>query len=458
MRVRMGMAMALLLTVLGSVALAQPTVQQLVDRIEALEANVRIQRRTIKSLEGRSSNMDMSEALDKKIAALRDEMRAEMAAAGGGGPLDFRVYWKNGIRMDSADKSVKLKIGGRLMYDMAMFCDGSQDPSDGAEVRRARIYFSGTLGKHCGFKLQFDFAGGDATLKDAYVQFKKVLGLDSITVGHFNQPFTFEEPSSSKYLTFMERALPIEAFSHGRDYGIKLAKTLADKKLLIELGVFGKAGDYGDWSHENDNYNYAVRLVGVPFYADKGKKLLHLGASWTCEVNNGDARFRSRPEAHLSGRLVDTGSFAAEHTMRWGLEVLAIYNSLSFQAEYIGVSVDTPSGQTANFCGFYAYASWFITSEHRRYKLGAGTTSRVKVLNPFCNGKGTGAWEIAARYSSVDLNDADAGISGGRLSDITVGVNWYLNDNMRIMLNYVCASEDDTENTHILQWRAQVDF
>ena len=68
-----------------------------------------------------------------------------------------------------------------------------------------------------------------------------------------------------------------------------------------------------------------------------------------------------------------------------------------------------------------------------------------------------GALELAARYSSMDLSEANGGI----LNDITLGLNWYLNPSTRIMFNYVMGvadvnSEDINENT--LQMRMQIDF
>lgn len=466
MRVRTGLAAAgLLVLLLGAAASAQPTTAELLQRIQDLETHVRIQRGNIQRLEGQASNQNLAAQFQQKLDALRDELQAEIAAASaadgaGGGPLDFRVYWGNGLRLDSRDGSVKLKLGGRLMYDMALFCQGDLDENDGAEVRRARLYASGAVGKHTEFKLQFDFAGGDAGLKDAYLKFKNVLGLDAITVGHFNEPFTMEEPMSSKYIPFMERSLPVEAFSFGRNWGLMAEKTLADKRLLLQAGVFGSADDYGEWNHADDAYNYALKAVYVPVYEDKGKKLLHLGASWGCEVTHGSSRFRTRPEAHLADRLVDTHSFDSEHSVRWGAEVAAVLDSFWFQGEYIAVIADAPpGGDDADFCGFYAGAGYFLTGEHRGYKLGSGNFDRVKVLRPFSNGQGPGAWELAARYSYVDLTDGSAGILGGRLSDVTVGVNWYPNNNMRVMLNYVCATDHADEQTnHILQWRLQVDF
>jgi len=127
----------------------------------------------------------------------------------------------------------------------------------------------------------------------------------------------------------------------------------------------------------------------------------------------------------------------------------------SLQGEYIHSAVDSEQAGDPDFSGFYAYASYFLTGEHRPYKNTAGKFSRVKPKKNFGAG-GPGAWELAARYSHLDLNDED--IEGGELDDITVGLNWYLNPNTRIMWNYVHTDLDGVGDADAFQMRAQVDF
>jgi phosphate-selective porin OprO/OprP len=433
-----------------------PAADPLRARLTALEAEVRAQRQRIGELESRLSGEAMAAAFQEKLDALRNELKAEMAAAGAArGDLDFRVYWSDGLRLETRDKSVKLKIGGRLMYDVAFFDDTGM--TDSAEVRRGRLYFAGTMGKHCEFKMQFDFVGGDADLKDAYLRFRNIPVVGNITLGHFDEPFGLEQCTSTKYITFMERALPFEAFSPCSNWGVKLHNTALDGRVTWQVGLFADTDDYGTWTGE-DRYALTGHLTGLPVYEDEGRRLVHVGFSYSYRAVGGAVRYRSRPEAHLAPRLVDTGSIAADNASLFGGEAAVVLGSFSFQAEYMGAIAGTGERNLC-FSGFYTQASYLLTGEHRPYSKPSGSFGRVKPLRPFCNGEGPGAWEVAARYSYVDLNDG--GVGGGRLRDYTLGINWYLNNNVRLMWNYVCAQVARSgldETAHILQMRVQVDF
>ena len=96
----------------------------------------------------------------------------------------------------------------------------------------------------------------------------------------------------------------------------------------------------------------------------------------------------------------------------------------------------------------------------RPYRRSTAVFDRVIPHNNFNpTDGGWGAWELAVRYSQVDLNDE--GLEGGRLDDITVGVNWYVHPNAKIQLNYVYAmvDRDGFDGTaHIVQGRFALDF
>ena len=99
------------------------------------------------------------------------------------------------------------------------------------------------------------------------------------------------------------------------------------------------------------------------------------------------------------------------------------------------------------------------SGEHREYSRSRGAFARVRPNKNFLGEeRGLGAWELAARYSHLDLEDA--GINGGELDDFSIGANWYLNPNTRVMLNWVFADADDRYDGegNILQMRFEIYF
>ncbi len=378
----------------------------------------------------------------------------------GTGPADFRVYWKEGLNLVTLDENFKLKIGGRLQTDWLFSSEDDAiksdigEQEDGVEVRRARLYFSGLIYDNVEYKLQLDFAEGDADLKDAYLGLTD-FPLGKLRMGHFKEPFSLEELTSSKYITFLERALP-NIFAPGRNTGFMLHNTCPDERMTTALGVFRDTDDYGE-DVDDGGYNITGRITALPIYEDKGAQLLHLGAAYSYRNPDDSIQYRQRPEAHLTDRFVDTGSFAGDQVDLVGLEAAWVNGPLSLQGEYMMADVDRlGGGSDVEFDGYYVQASYFLTCEHRSYKTSEGAFGRVKPKKNYSAAGGSGAWEVKARYSGLDLSDRD--ITGGELDNISAGLNWYLNPNTRIMWDYVHADKDNVGEADMLMMRLQFDF
>lgn len=227
-------------------------------------------------------------------------------------------------------------------------------------------------------------------------------------------------------------------------------------------GVFRQTDSFGDGVGGRD-YNVTARVTALPWYQDKGRKLLHFGLGYTHQnYEDDEIRFRARPESHLAPRLVDTGTFGAEYGDLIGTEAALVYGPFSLQAEYVHALMQGRGWRIGDphFWAASVQASYFLTGEHRPYKTSTGTFDRVRPLRNFTwrrgDDNGPGAWELAARYSHLRLNDA--GVDGGRLRDFSLGLNWYLNPNMRTMWNYVFADPTEGGNVDIFQWRFQIAF
>ena len=206
--------------------------------------------------------------------------------------------------------------------------------------------------------------------------------------------------------------------------------------------------------------NSATRLTGLPWYENKGEKLLHLGAAY-CQRNPPDENktsfsYSSDSEVNLAPDFVDTGDFPGRYANLVGLESALVYGPISVQGEFTQSFVKRrDSSALGYFKGFYVFASYFLTGEHRKYDKFWAVFSGVKPHKNFSlKNKTFGALELAARYSYLDF--CSDNINGGALSDMTAGCNWYLNPNMKVMLNYVHAHPNGTGDADIIAVRCQV--
>ena len=376
-------------------------------------------------------------------------------AVAGAEPTELKTYWDNGLVFKSEDKAFKIAFTGRVQADW-MFQDADDDLEaafgefeDGTEFRRTEIGIKATIYDNIGISAQFGYATGTIEMTDVYVSLEGEIV--SVMVGHFNEPFGLEELTSNKYLTFMERGLPT-IFDPSRNMGIMLYNTLFDKEMTWALGVFKDTDAQG--KDEGGNYNVTGRLTGLPYH--EGSDLIHLGASASMRNPDGDVvSFSQRPEAHLSYKLVKSGDIVADSETRLGLEAAGVYGPFSLQSEYIMTKVDASEVSDPTLSGFYVYGSYFLTGESRPYNSSEGAFSRVKPEANFLGEEnGMGAWEIALRYSSLDMDDVD----GGKLNDVTAALNWYLNPNVRVMLDYVYADLDEVGSANIAEARFQFDF
>jgi phosphate-selective porin OprO/OprP len=417
---------------------------------------------------------DKGEISDQQYEELKK--RAEVEKEG----PEWKAYWKDGLRVERKDGKIKTRWGGRIMLDWAnidgeeafedaLVAEGESGPLEGTgvEFRRLRFFTSGTLYETMGYKLQVDLTGQDVDLKDAYIDFLKVpyVANNVLRIGHNKEPISLEELTSSKYITFMERALPTLAFAPSRNTGILLWNSVLNKRLVWEAGYYYDVGDDGDFFDDFSNTNISARVAGTPWYRDK-THLLHLGLGYSHKFRDKNLttlRFRARPETHITDvRLANTGRFSADSGDIVNPELALVYGPFSAQGEYFWNKNDSPDEQDPKFDGWYIYGSWFITGESRKYSQKGGTFGRVKPKNNFHIGQpGWGAFEVALRYSDLDLTDE--AILGGEQSDITAGLNWYINPSIRFMFNYIKADLKNRENVpndkiNIFQARFQVDF
>ena len=383
--------------------------------------------------------------------------------------------WKDGLTFSSADKSFSVKVGGRLQYDLGFFPGADSEVEkyltanklgtldDSLEFRRARIHILGTIYDNVEFKAEYDFAGSNTVkFKDVYVGLINLPYVGGIRVGQFKEPFGLEEITSDLFVTFMERSLA-NTLVPSYNPGIMVYNTAFDQRMTWAFGVFRDDNDAeSGFARGDGKYNFTGRITGLPWYEDEGAKLAHLGVAYSHRSPNDTTkvRFRTRPEAHLAPYYVSTPEFAAGSVDLVGTEAAVVYGTASLQGEYMHAFTDSPVAalNDPDLSGFYVMAGYFLTGEHRAYKTTTGAFDRIKPKQNFMDGKGGwGAWEVAVRFSQVDLKDVP-GPMARELSDFTFGLNWYLNPNTKVQWNFIFADIEGIGDSNIFQMRFQIDF
>lgn len=411
-------------------------------------------RQRIESLEGAvTPNLEMSAALSRLEARLDGYAEDQV-----------EVYHDNGLRIKG--DGFAYHIGGRIHTDWT-FASGDSDLEaaigdleDGVETRRARFFIRGGYGDDVVYKVDYDFVDNETEIKDLYVRFLGLPFVTSMTIGHQKEVFGLEFMASSNAITFLERATN-HVFNPKRNTGVQFHQTICDGLGVFQFGIFRDTDGGGDDEGDGESA-YTARLAGTPIKEDGGRHLLHLGTAYTHRKPDDDMfRFRERPENHLVQRFVDTGTFEADEIQQHSFEFAWVNGPFHVQAEHTDVLVDSDAANDPNFSGSYIKGSYFLTGEHRPYKH--GKFNRIEPIDPAIgkDASGNGAWEVAYRFSTIDLEDGV--VQGGELDNHTFGLNWYLSKNLRFMLNYIMSDLDDAGGTgggqsDIIAARMQIDF
>ena len=340
----------------------------------------------------------------------------------------------------------------------------------------------------------------------------------TIQIGNFKEPFSLEAIESSKYFVFVERSLP-SVLSPSRHIGASIAA--GDKNWSIKTGIFSTSPQdtaTAPPTGEAQYWDAAVRGVYAPIVEED--RLLHLGASFkyhkpnnttaatdaanlrpgqsdreeTGVLGSGGALTRVSAAQDLSCagsaaslNLATTGAgqlvapFARrpsclKYSYNYGFEAVAAYGPVSLQAEYIAAQYERDftnalifgngGGTSLRYSGYYVFGSVFLTGESRAASYKGydkdwntpGSFGEVQIKNPLNKG-GLGAFEFAARYSEINLNNgglvdgnfayaavavgnaaqkaiASTATLGGRQENLTLALNWYPVRGVRFQANW----------------------
>lgn len=363
------------------------------------------------------------------------------------------------------------RFRGRMFLDHLMVEDSANRAYDNfTGFDSIRLGVAGNIYENLKYVVEFEFEGEETDYKDIFAQFDELPWVSTARLGFFRQPVSLEEQTSSRFNTFMERSLATTQFSPSRKFGLRIGGDVRDNENLSAWGAIYRdlsnddpANSGGFYSDHNDT-GFAARVVWLPYYDEPsdGRYFLHTGGSFyharhyatsgaNLDAVNPTGTFRGSLELDSYDSVIGTQLADGADYHTFATELAWVNGPFSIQNEFYWLN----ASDGANPWGTYVEVSYFLTGESRGYDRVEKAFGRVHPFEPFfavrtANGvcRGWGAWQLTARWSYLDASDADltvlnnnpAAFARGTQSNITLGVNWYLNPYSRVMLNYVHAN------------------
>ncbi|RLS37935.1 MAG: porin [Planctomycetota bacterium] len=387
--------------------------------------------------------------------------------------------------VDSSKKFPKVTLGGLLQVDAGWFNQSTSsqksvgDVQDAAGMRRARILAFGSLAENIDFRLGLDFAApARPSFVDAFLDFTKIPTLGVIRVGQFRQPEGLELLTAQRFGIFMERA-PNILLMPTRRIGIGTFNRSEDGRATWFFSAYRSGTDqYANDSNDNGAFAGMSRLTWVVWDGDRDR-YLHIGGSFGFSgATNGRIQYgklggnspewglfvgtQGTPEfTQSTPSFVNTGQFTALNAVLSNFEAVWNYGPVAVQGEFTTSQVNRPDMPYAFFSACYGQVSYLITGEYHPYNRNLAVIDRVIPNTEAGPGRPFGgAWEIAARLSTIDLTSGT--VHGGQLTDGTAGLSWYANPYTRVYFNFIHSflqkGPVGPSNANVFAMRAQVDF
>ncbi|HEY1140915.1 MAG TPA: porin [Lysobacter sp.] len=452
------------------------TVEELARRLQALEQRLGTSDATTEATVDSNSLADLDQRL--RVIERRLELQAEEAAAKAAKDPVVSLSPKGlSIKSPTAD-GIEVKFKALVQGDGRFFFgDDAQPQNDTFLLRRVEPTLEGTWGQLVGFRLQAQLAGDTATLNDAYLDLK----FDpraTLRVGKFKQPFGLEQLQSSGAIAAIERGLPTE-LTPSRDYGVQLQGEFASSTLNYAVGVFNGTVDGRDsvTSNPDNEFEATARVFWEPFRNDANAwSGLGVGIATSVSDNFGQGnnflpRYRTPGQATFFSYRNDAAADGLHR--RWSPQAYYYNGPLGLLGEYVSseqevrlvAGADAGRVEHLENESWQVVGSWVLTGEDASYR------GVARPNHPFTVGAaGWGALELVARYGELDIDDdafplfANPTASASRVDAWSIGLNWYLTQNLKLVANYTQAAFDggaatgDREDEKTLFTRAQISF
>lgn len=355
----------------------------------------------------------------------------------------------------------RLWMTGHLQADAAgFFMLGKNTPKigNGAILRRARVGLGLDLGARWTSLIEAEIDNGVAMLKNAVVTYKN--GDFRVRGGNFKEDFTMASTASVTDLWTMELPMAVSTFAPGYHLGIDAR--YQHNWIYASLGVFGQAigsaamadrVSEANLTGRGQGYSGTARVVFTPFWqrSDWG---VHVGgaASYSTPMTSaetaslGGFRYSTTSSNAINRvRYLDTDKHpdVTEYELLMGGELAGFWRGARLQGEYVvaknTLKKERPEGYLSSyqFNGWYAQVSYLLFGGQQRYSAALGCFTAPAL------GREWGDIELVARYDYLNLIDRN--IVGGDGQNMTFGVNYHINNNLRVMLNYQFSDNSGTK-------------
>jgi phosphate-selective porin OprO/OprP len=259
-----------------------------------------------------------------------------------------------------------------------------------------------------------------------------------MSIGKQKEPISGERVQSMMYNHMQERTSASDAFLPSRNVGVVWNGSSPERYSSWAFGVFNDWFD-ADQDFDDSATQFAGRLTWAPLRSEDDSNLVHFGMGYRYSDAKEGFRYRTEPEFNQSPVFVDTGFVTengllpADRLETYNLELSWRKGPMWLASEFTRADVENPLLGNPTFDGYWVAASWILTGEMRAYNRKSGVFGGVPVSRSvYQNGKG--AWELSARWSSIDLDDG--AIQGGKMDIASIGLSWWLTPFFGVNANY----------------------
>jgi phosphate-selective porin OprO/OprP len=418
------------------------------------------------------------EDLQQEVSLLRRKLEVQEDAQAARGPQPLVGAAKDGFYLRSPDRAFDIRFRGYTHFDTRWFTEEDDDSTDTFIFRRVRPYVEGTLGNVADFRIMPDFANSSLVLQDAWLNLRH-FPLANVQGGKFKAPFGLERLQSATSMLFVERALPTQLVPN-RDLGMMVHGIWGEGLLQYQLAWMNGVTDGSSAESDvADGKDVVARVFAHPFQNQTEEWLSGLGlgfaAGYGRQENAGTPSvYRTQGQAtFFNYRTGANGVQLDGNRVRYSPQLYYYWGPFGALAEFVRSSTDvTRLGRDEQFDheAWQIAASYVLTGESASYK---GVIPRSDFGRE--EGDGWGAWEVAARFHQLEVDDgvfrdggffADPTVAAAQAKAWGVGVNWHLNRWVKLMLNYDRSSFDgggggsltdpedrDAESVVFLRWQ-----